>query len=152
MAATLVLGPACTMVLSALQGTAGVLTALQFAGAFTDPASRIVDQMPAIPKYPIVLVESVGEQPFNTLGSPAPSSLGSSARPAVRVISQYRSDAELNAIMSAVRACLDGLKITVGPYGPQLLTWENASPIFKTAPGLIVTREQVSEFDLTVHE
>lgn len=133
---------------------AAVLAALQAAAAVTAlvPSGRIVDEPPVRPTYPFIVVEAMGEAPFNTLGAPDANAFGSLARVGVRVVSQYRGDSELQAIASAVRGVLDGLTLTVGGFPAALLTWENTSPLLKSAVNLVVTREQVSEYALTVHQ
>lgn len=144
MPATLVGGALSTAVLSALQAAAAV-TALV-------PSARIVDETPVRPVYPFLLVESSGETPFNTLGAPSAEAFGSLARISVRVVSQYRGDSEIQGIAAAVRGALDGAAFTLAGFPEALLTWESTSPILRTAVNLTVTREQVSEYALTVHQ
>lgn len=144
MPATLVGGALSAAVLSALQADATV-TALV-------PVSRIVDEVPQRPVYPAIVVESGGETPFNTIGAPDANAFGSIARVGVRVLSQYRGDDEIGDVASAVRGALDGLLLTVGGFPRSMLTFESASPVFKTPVNLVVTREQVSEYALTVHQ
>jgi hypothetical protein len=139
-------GPTCAAILAALKASTAV-TALV-------PASRIVDEMPSSSAavYPLILVETHGELPFNTLGAPVATAFGSSVMIGVRPISQYRGDQQINDITSAVRGALDGLAITIAPHARAMLTFEGTAAIFKATVGGITTREQVSEYDLTVHQ
>lgn len=143
MAATLILGPTCVAILSILKTSPAVTMHV--------PAGNITDQLASPPDFPAIVVEHTGEQAFNTMGL-SPRAFGSEARPSVRILSQWRGDSEINAISAAVRGVLDGQRIDLPPYGRPILTFETASPIMKTTVGLVVTREQVAEFDLEAHE
>ena len=144
MPALLVIGPLATAVLTALRAAATVTAQV--------PSDRIVDEVPARPLYPLIVVEDAGEDPFNTLGAPDAAAFGSTARVGVRVVSQSRSDAEIHAVHSAVRGVLDGLAVSVPGFPSDLLTFDTASPVFKATVNLIVTREQVATYALTVHQ
>jgi hypothetical protein len=142
MSSGLALSVVAPPILAALQAHAG-LTALV-------PALRIVDEVPARPTMPYVLVESGSEQPFNTLGA-VDGSWGSESRVVVRVVSQYRGDLEVNAVMSQVRAALDGYKFTPTGYLPAIVIFETAQLLKDTIAG-VVTRELVAEFSVEVHQ
>lgn len=144
MPAALIIGPVASAVLAALQAAVTVTAQV--------PADRIVDEVPSRPTYPLIVVEDAGEDPFNTLGAPDAAAFGSTARVGVRVLSQYRGDTEIHAIQSAVRGALDGLSITVPGFPTDVLTFDTASPVFKATANLIVTREQVAIYALTVHQ
>ena len=145
MAATLAAGPVATVVLAALQGASAVTSLV--------PAGRITDWIPTTGVvYPLILIESSGEQAFNTLGAPADSAFGSSVHVGVRVISQYRGDAEVNNVQSAIRGVLDGLAITVSPFTRDRLTLDSTGPMLVATVGGVTTREQVAEYEVTVHQ
>src|SRR5262245_58733472 len=87
------------------------------------PPERITDDSGSRPTVPYVLVESVNEAPFNTLG---PDGKGSSVRFMVRAVSQYRGDAEVTQIASAIRDGLDGKPLMGTGYpGKPIATFEN---------------------------
>jgi hypothetical protein len=146
MPATAITGPVCAAILTALRGATAITAVV--------PVTRITDEAPSssVPfSAPLILVESHGEQPFNTLGA-ASEAFGSSVMVGVRVISQQRADTEINSLTASIRGVLDGLVMVVPPFIKDVLTYEGTAPIFKTSVGGIPTREQVSEFDLTVHQ
>lgn len=130
-----------------------VLARLRAASSVTAlvPAARIVDEPEPRPARPFVVVESAGEVPFNTLGAPDDAAFGSDARIAVRVVSEYRGDAEVQAIASAVRGALDGAVLALGTFPEAMLTWESTGPMLRSMAS-VLTREQVSEFSVTVHQ
>lgn len=114
------------------------------------PADRIVDDVPARPTFPYVLVRGGSELPFNTL-SGAEGSWGSEPKVEVRVVSQYRGTQEVLSVMHQVRAALDGYRFTPAGYQPTIVDFETGQMLTDTIAG-VVTREFVAEFDVTVHQ
>lgn len=142
MASTLALAPVHAAVLAKLQATAA-LTAVV-------PAARITDQ-PAGVTMPYVLVEGVDETPFNTMGDANLSKWGGVATLHVRVVSNYRGDAEVNATLSLVKAALDGLPLIVAGYPTAIVEFVRAD-LLKDTINNVVTRELVGTFRITAHQ
>lgn len=116
------------------------------------PVERITDDAGARPTPPYILVESVSEVPYNTMGPRTSPKFGSSVRFTVRAVSQYRGDAEVNNLGEAIRGGLDGEKATVAGWpGKPLMTWE-AATMLKTTVNGVVTRELVMDFNVVVHQ
>ena len=143
MASTLALGPAAAAVLALLKATTA-LTAIV-------PAARVVDDVSARPTLPYVLVESGLEHPLNTMGPPSALKWGSTAVVQVRVVSQYRGEAEATQIMGLVKAALDGQPLNVAGYASVVVAFESARMLKDTIAG-VVTREFVADFAITVHQ
>lgn len=145
MASSLVLSVLAPAVLARLKNYAP-LTALV-------PATRIVDDVRTGMLYPFVLVEVGSELPFNTLGDSTDLKYGSEATVQVRVISQYRGDAEAINVMDKIKAALDGYEFTLPGYPePALMTFESSPPMLKDTVAGVTTRELVAEFAATVHQ
>lgn len=133
----------CAALLAVLQAST-TLTALV-------PASRITDEVSPRPIYPYILIEGSGESPFNTMGPASAPKWGGFARVHVRVVSQYRGDAEAQSILSVIRSVLDGQPLTVTGFPTALVSFENATLLKDTVVG-VVTRELVGEFQVIVHQ
>ena len=133
--------------------SAAVLTALRAASSVIAlvPAARIVDEVPARPTYPYVLVEVSGETPFNTMGAPSALKWGSESTVLVRVVSQYRGDQEVTQILSPIKAALDGQPLVVPGYATASVSFESAQLLKDTLTG-VVTRELVASFSVLVHQ
>lgn len=116
------------------------------------PAVRIVDDVRTGLSVPYVIVEAGFEVPFNTLGESTDPKWGGEATVQVRVISQYRGDAEVLSVMDKVRAALDGHEFTLAGYQPAVMTFESQAPMFKDTVAGTTTRELVAEFAATVHQ
>lgn len=102
--------------------------------------------------YPYVRVGgNSSERAYNTLGTEDALKYGSIARVPIRAVSQERGSQEVYRVMSAVKARLDGRKLTFGSYGPAIVTCESAVLLQDTVGG-VVTRELVADFDVTVHQ
>ena len=101
--------------------------------------------------YPYVRVSGGSERPFNTLGTESALKYGSIAVVTVRAVSQSRGSQEVYGVMSAVKARLDGRKLTFGSYGAAIVTCEHVVPLTDQVGG-VITRELVAEFDVTVHQ
>lgn len=143
MASTSAIGPVCTAALAKLKADAAVIALV--------PAERIVDEVPAREVYPYVLVESSGERPFDTMGgTPALLKWGSVTGLRVRAFSQYRGDAEVASIVGAIKGCLDGQDLTVSGYPTVSVEFQTVVPLRDF--GAQVTREWITDFDVTVHQ
>lgn len=113
---------------------------------------RIVDYVPqswtrSEAYLPYVVVEGGNERPFNTIGA-----FGSVATPQVRVVSNYRGDAEAAAIMSLVVGRLDSQKMTVSGYASVIVSFLGATLMPDPDAVGVMTRELVAQFDVTVHQ
>jgi hypothetical protein len=133
--------------------SAAVLTALKASSALIAlvPAVRIVDEVPARPTYPYLLVEVGGETPFNTMGVPAALKWGSESTVLVRVVSQYRGDQEACQVLDAAKAAIDGQPLTVAGFASVGVSFASAQLIKDTLAG-VVTRELVATFTVLVHQ
>jgi hypothetical protein len=146
MPAALALGPVHAAVLAKLKADAGLIAAV--------PAARITDQPPQTTTgtvYPYVLVEGGDETRFNTMGHRDLPKWGGVVTVRVRVVSQYRGDAEAMSVLSLVRAALDDQPLAVTGFPTALVAFENAV-MLKDAINNIVTRELVGQFTVTAHQ
>lgn len=146
MASTQALGPVITAVLAALRASVTLTT---YVGVRVYPDSD--GDVPAKPVYPYVQVESLGEDPENTLGGPSLAKWGSHARIAVRVGSQSRSDAQANAIVGIIKGVLEGQALTVAGYATADVAYDGVQPMRDTVSG-VTTREWIALFDVLVHQ
>lgn len=145
MAANLALGPAHAAVLDKLKADPALVAIV---------GNRVTDQPPqtiASTLYPFVVVEAGFETPFNTMGGVDLPKWGGVATVRVRVVSQYRGDAEALSVMALVRASLDGQPLTVAGFPTALVAFETATMLKDVISG-IVTRELVGEFSVTAHQ
>lgn len=153
MASTLALGPVHAAVLGRVMTDPALILAL----TSTDGTIRIVDDVPQgwlrtpTSYVPYVVVESAFERPFNTMGGPDLLKWGSIASLRVRVVSQYRGDAEAHQLLGIVKQRLDGQPLTVAGYGSVIVEFVAATLLKDTIAG-VSTRELVGEFDVTVHQ
>jgi len=143
MASTLALGLCAAAILAKLQVSAPVLALV--------PVARIGADVSPRPLYPYVLVEGGGEVSLNTMGRPDQPKFGSFARVQVRAVSQVPGEAEVSAIVNAIKAELDGQPLIVAGYASAGVTFETLIPLKDTVNGL-VTREWVAEFEVTVSQ
>lgn len=143
MASRCALGPVSTAVLTALRAAAPLVALV--------PVARIVDEVPARPTYPYVLVEAVGETPFNTMGIPSALKWGSETAVQVRVVSQYRGDQEVCSVLDAAKGAIDGQPLTVAGFASVVVSFANAQLLKDTLTG-VVTRELVATFTILVHQ
>jgi hypothetical protein len=137
MASPTAIGLVSTAAIAVLQANAAVIALV--------PAERIADEIPARMVFPYVLVESSGERPFNTLGA-----YGSVAGLRVRVLSQYRGDAEVASIVGAIKGALDDQPLVVTGYPTVHVLFQSVTPMRDF--GAVVTREWVADFDVRVHQ
>jgi hypothetical protein len=114
------------------------------------PAARITDQ-PSSTTVPYVLVEGADETPFNTMGEATLPKWGGLVGLRVRVVSNYRGDAEVNTILSLVKAALDGLPLIVAGYPTAIVEFVRAD-LLKDTINNVVTRELVGTFRITAHQ
>ncbi len=137
MASTSVIGPVCAAALTRLKADTSLTAEV--------PAARIVDDMPARPVYPFVLVESAGERSVDTMGAVASAKWGSDMTLRTRIISQYRGESEVATILSLVKASLDGATLTVSGYPSVSCDFATTTTLRDTVAG-VVTRELVADF------
>jgi hypothetical protein len=153
MASTSALGPVAAAVLARLLGDTTLLAQL----TSTDGTVRIVDDVPQawlrspVTYVPYLVVESGSERAFNTMGGPALLKWGSETTIRVRVVSQYRGDAEASSVLSLAKQRLDGQPLTVPGYGSASVDFV-AATLLKDTIGGVTTRELVGDFDVTVHQ
>ena len=142
MASTLALGPVHAAILTKLRVNAPLTSII--------PAARITDQGGIT--MPYVLVKGVDETPFNTMGGTADQpKWGGVATLRVRVVSQFRGDAEVMALMNLVKVALDGQPLAVVGYPTAIVKFERADMLEDTINN-IVTRELVGTFSVTAHQ
>ena len=146
MASTFALGRVHAAMLAKIKSIAPITTDT---GA-SIPATRIVDQPTGI-AMPYVLVKGADENSFNTMGHPDQPKWGAVDSIRVRVVSQYRGEAEVYQVMEKIKMAVDGQQLTVVGYPTAIVEWGNTVPLEDTVNN-IVTRELVGTVQVTAHQ
>jgi hypothetical protein len=151
MPATAAAGPVSEAILAKLKATSALVTRLTGATGI-----RIWDEPPAgtlrANDYPYALVEGGGEVPFGrTFGPASAPKFGSEAHVIVRLVSQYRGDAQVNELFGYVVGALHEQALIVTGYPTVCVEFQTSTLLKDTING-VVTRELVAAFDVSVHQ
>jgi hypothetical protein len=114
-----------------------------FPDADGDPVDRTVQ--------PYAVVESLGETPFNTMGTQSALKWGGEATIGIRLKSLSRSEAEIAQLVGYVRAALPDGSITVSGYGSAWLTYLVTDTPEDFIAGRKV-REWIVQYQVTAHQ
>lgn len=146
MASTMALGPCCVAVRTALAANAS-LTAIIGTNLYPNASGDVQENKPK----PHIVVESGSEIPFNTMGQPADLHYGGFTTVNVRLVSIYRSEAQIQTMAGVVREILDGQELVVSGIGTLIGVYQSMQALKATDAG-IVTREWILGFEYLWHQ